>query len=236
MVFRASPILSKKPNSSSRSWLARQARDPYVRQRLTGPSSYRSRSAFKLLELDKNWGGFLSKGDVRAVVDLGAAPGGWSQVVAEKLGWINPAPFDSEMDDMLDFGLGDQDGTKQDDIRSGEAGRGVIVAVDLLPIAPIPGVHTLQTDFLSPRASSAVRAALITPQNPSGMADIILSDMAANFTGNRVRDTEMSLDICRSVFEFAKDNLRVRDTKQGTKGQEGGALLYVDGIITVFTD
>src|SRR5947199_947677 len=85
-----SVLLSSLPRSS-RTWLARQSRDPYVRLRLSHPAPYRSRSAFKLLELDAKWDGFLSRSDVRAVVDLGAAPGGWSQVVAEKLGWISIA-------------------------------------------------------------------------------------------------------------------------------------------------
>ncbi|KIO00695.1 hypothetical protein M404DRAFT_152381 [Pisolithus tinctorius Marx 270] len=200
MSFRPSDVLKKNLSSSSRSWLVRQARDPYVKQRLASATSYRSRSAFKLLEIDKNWGRFLSRNEICAVVDLGAAPGGWSQVVAEKLGWINPA--------------------------ISTVGRGVIVAVDLLHIAPIPGVHTLQMDFLSSQAAGAVKNALSAPENPSGMADIILSDMAANFSGNRVRDVEMSLDICHSVFQFAKDNLHVAAAASaGTKKQRGGTLL-----------
>ena len=53
---------------------------------MTYPANYRSRSAFKLLELDSRWH-FLGHKDVRTVVDLGAAPGGWSQIAASKLGW-----------------------------------------------------------------------------------------------------------------------------------------------------
>jgi len=81
-------------------------------------------------------------------------------------------------------------------------------------------------DFLAPPAEATVKAALATPENPSGMADIILSDMAANFSGYKSRDVESSLNICHSVFEFAKDNLRVRDMSQGAlKGHRGGTLL-----------
>ncbi|KAG6333201.1 hypothetical protein ID866_5883, partial [Astraeus odoratus] len=224
MPFRPSAALSKKLSASSRSWLTRQARDPYVKQRLASATSYRSRSAFKLLELDEEWGGFLSKRDVRAVVDLGAAPGGWSQVAAEKLGWVDPIMADADSDIPPDFGLSDQARIDKFGSWSSIAGRGVIVAVDLLPIAPIPGVHAMQMDFLSPQAADAVKAALMTPENPSGMADVILSDMAANSTGNKIRDVEMSLDICRSVFAFAKDNLHVRDSNEGTRKQRGGTL------------
>jgi 23S rRNA (uridine2552-2'-O)-methyltransferase len=61
---------------SSTRWLERQLNDPYVRR--AKAENYRSRAAYKLLELDERFG--LLKG-VKSVVDLGIAPGGWSQVV-----------------------------------------------------------------------------------------------------------------------------------------------------------
>ena len=64
---------------SSTRWLERQLNDPYVRR--ARADNYRSRAAFKLLELDERFG--LLKG-VNSVVDLGIAPGGWSQVVRRK--------------------------------------------------------------------------------------------------------------------------------------------------------
>lgn len=227
MTFRPSPILHKKLSSASRSWLSRQSRDPYVKQRNASLNAYRSRSAFKLLELNAAWGSFLSKKDIRAVVDLGAAPGGWSQVVAENFGWIDTtAPSWDDSDVAFDYGfrsgpvLGAETNIDALSSCSSKRGRGVIVSVDLLPMTPIPGVHTIQMDFLTPQAGAAVKAALSTLENPSGMADIILSDMAANFSGYKTRDVESSLDICQSVFDFAKDNLHV-----ATKGHRGGTLL-----------
>jgi 23S rRNA (uridine2552-2'-O)-methyltransferase len=65
---------------SSTRWLERQLNDPYVKK--AKAENYRSRAAYKLLELDERFG-FL-KG-VKAVVDLGIAPGGWSQVVRRKV-------------------------------------------------------------------------------------------------------------------------------------------------------
>jgi 23S rRNA (uridine2552-2'-O)-methyltransferase len=65
---------------SSNRWLERQLNDPYVRR--AKAENYRSRAAFKLLELDARFG--LLKG-VKAVVDLGIAPGGWSQVVGRRI-------------------------------------------------------------------------------------------------------------------------------------------------------
>lgn len=69
----------KKRTVSSARWLQRQLNDPYVRQ--AKADGYRSRAAYKLAELDERFG--LLKG-VKRVVDLGIAPGGWSQIVREK--------------------------------------------------------------------------------------------------------------------------------------------------------
>jgi 23S rRNA (uridine2552-2'-O)-methyltransferase len=65
---------------SSTRWLERQLNDPYVQR--ARAENYRSRAAYKLIELDERFG--LLKG-VRNVVDLGIAPGGWSQVVRRRL-------------------------------------------------------------------------------------------------------------------------------------------------------
>ena len=65
--------------ASSTRWLERQLNDPYVRR--AKAENYRSRAAYKLLELDERFG--LLKG-VKSVIDLGIAPGGWSQVVRRR--------------------------------------------------------------------------------------------------------------------------------------------------------
>ena len=65
---------------SSTRWLERQLNDPYVKR--AKAENYRSRAAYKLLELDEKFG--LLRG-VKAVIDLGIAPGGWSQVVRRKV-------------------------------------------------------------------------------------------------------------------------------------------------------
>src|SRR5713226_2978933 len=94
-------------SKSSKAWLQRHVNDPYVhRARAQG---YRSRSAYKLIEIAKR-DKLARPGD--DVVDLGAAPGGWAQALAECVG------------------------------RSGR-----VVAVDMLEIAPIPGVIVIRGDF-----------------------------------------------------------------------------------------
>ena len=71
---------AKGRTASSSRWLSRQINDPYVRQ--AKADGYRSRAAYKLLELDERFG--LLKGVSRAV-DLGIAPGGWSQVMRQRI-------------------------------------------------------------------------------------------------------------------------------------------------------
>jgi 23S rRNA (uridine2552-2'-O)-methyltransferase len=74
---------------SSTRWLERQLNDPYVKR--ARAENYRSRAAYKLLELDERFG--LLRG-VKAVVDLGIAPGGWSQVVRRKAPQANVVGID----------------------------------------------------------------------------------------------------------------------------------------------
>lgn len=69
----------KKFSESSRRWLNRQKEDPYVKQAVI--EGYRSRAAYKLIEIDNKF--HIIKGAKR-IVDIGAAPGGWSQVLSQK--------------------------------------------------------------------------------------------------------------------------------------------------------
>ena len=112
-------------SASSTRWLSRQLNDPYVAeaQRL----GYRSRAAFKLVELDARFG-LLKPG--QRVIDLGAAPGGWTQVVVA----------------ATKAGAG--------------RGAGRVVALDLLEMAPLVGAEVLRADFLDPAAPAAITAAL----------------------------------------------------------------------------
>jgi 23S rRNA (uridine2552-2'-O)-methyltransferase len=113
---------------SSKLWLERQLNDPYVaRARREG---WRSRAAFKLSELDDKHR-FLKPG--ARVVDLGAAPGGWSQVAAQRAGAAEP---------------------------SGGGARGRVVAIDLLPMDPIAGVEFVELDFLDAGAPEQLKAML----------------------------------------------------------------------------
>jgi 23S rRNA (uridine2552-2'-O)-methyltransferase len=149
---------------SSRQWLERQLNDPYVaRARREG---FRGRAAFKLIEIDDRHH-LLAKG--ARVVDLGAAPGGWSQVAARRVGAAE--------------------------------GRGRVVAVDVLAMAPVAGVEFIQLDFLDARAPDAIRSLL------DGPADVVLSDMAANATGHRRTDHLKIMALAEAAAEFAREVL-----------------------------
>jgi 23S rRNA (uridine2552-2'-O)-methyltransferase len=111
---------------SSTLWLERQLNDPYVaRARAEG---YRGRAAYKIIEIDDKYR-FLTPG--ARVVDLGAAPGGWTQVAVAR---VNPL------------------GAK----RGAPVGR--VLAIDLQPVDPIAGAELHQLDFLDEGADEVVRA------------------------------------------------------------------------------
>jgi 23S rRNA (uridine2552-2'-O)-methyltransferase len=148
---------------SSKLWLDRQLNDPYVAR--AKREGMRSRAAYKLIEIDDK-AHFLKKG--ARVIDLGAAPGGWSQVAAKRIN----AP-------------------KQ----------GRIVAIDLLEIDPLPGVEFTQLDFLDPSAPDKLKLML------NGLADVVLSDMAANATGHRKTDHIKIVALVEAAYEFAREVL-----------------------------
>lgn len=264
MPFRPSAIsLAARGSPSSRRWLARQFKDPLVKQRLTESERVRARSAYKLIDLE-NARHFLNKPDVHTVVDLGAAPGGWSQVVSAAMGWTAQdvagldrvtnvweaekemstlsgrdgkleeaeykamGSFGRKADASYDAWSVDSDpldalgldaptpSEAQIPQEVAQEGHGTIIAVDLLPIYPMPGVKTLQMDFLAPETTNYIKA--LIPAASEGKVDVILSDMAANFTGNRIHDVQSSLDICKAVFRFAQKHLRTAASIGRTRG------------------
>jgi 23S rRNA (uridine2552-2'-O)-methyltransferase len=82
---------------SSTRWLERQLNDPYVKR--AKAENYRSRAAYKLLELDERFG--LLKG-AKTIVDLGIAPGGWTQVVRRKIPQASVVGIDLLPTDPID--------------------------------------------------------------------------------------------------------------------------------------
>jgi len=160
---------------ASKLWLERQLNYPYVaRARREG---LRSRAAFKLAEIDDKF--HLLKPGAK-VVDLGAAPGGWSQIAAQRVGAARG----------------------EGDAQANMPGRGRVVAIDLLDMPAIPGVEFLQLDFLDEAAPNRLKALL------GGPADVVLSDMAANATGHRKTDHLRIMALAETAAMFARDVLR----------------------------
>ncbi|HTV97667.1 MAG TPA: 23S rRNA (uridine(2552)-2'-O)-methyltransferase RlmE [Steroidobacteraceae bacterium] len=149
--------MPKRSKSSAR-WLAEHASDEFVKR--AHREGWRSRAVFKLDEIQQRER--LFKPGMRCV-DLGAAPGGWSQYAARILG----------------------------------AG-GRIVATDLLPMEPIPGVTFIQGDFRDESVLAQILAAVGTEK-----LDLVLSDMAPNMAGIDAVDQPRSMYLAELALQFA---------------------------------
>jgi 23S rRNA (uridine2552-2'-O)-methyltransferase len=150
-------------SKTSKAWMREHINDPYVQR--AKAEGYRSRAAYKLLELDRKVR-LLVPGQL--VVDLGAAPGSWSQVAMAKLGT-----------------------------------KGRVVAVDLLPMESLAGVHFVQGDFREQEVLDALLAAL-----GGRKADLVISDLAPNISGIGVSDQARSMYLCELALEFARQCLK----------------------------
>jgi 23S rRNA (uridine2552-2'-O)-methyltransferase len=155
---------AKSRDLSSTLWLERQLNDPYVAE--ARKLGYRSRAAFKLAQLDDKLR--LLRPGMR-IVDLGAAPGGWTQVAVER--------------------------TKA--LTSGAR----IVALDILPVDPLPPATVLHMDFLDRGAPAILKQAL------DGDADLVMSDMAAPTTGHRETDHIRIIALAETAYDFAAEVL-----------------------------
>jgi 23S rRNA (uridine2552-2'-O)-methyltransferase len=155
---------AKSRDLASTLWLERQLNDPYVQE--AKKLGYRSRAAFKLAQLDDKCR--LLKPGMR-VVDLGAAPGGWTQIAVERTKAITS--------------------------------NAKIVALDILPMDPVPPAIVLHLDFTKDSAPDALKQAL------DGEADLVLSDMAAPTTGHRETDHIRIIALADMAYEFAAEVL-----------------------------
>ena len=154
--------MPRRSKSSAR-WLAEHASDPYVQR--AREEGWRSRAVFKLEEIQRS-DQLLKPG--MTVVDLGAAPGGWSQYAARIL-----------------------------------AGRGRVIAVDILPMAGLTGVEVLQGDFSEQATLDRLFGML-----DGARADLVLSDLAPNTMGIAEVDHARSMHLVDLAADFAAQALR----------------------------
>ena len=153
------------PRRSGGSWRDRQERDPYVQK--ARRDGWRSRAVYKLEQIDQKER--LLKPDMTCI-DLGSAPGSWSQYVTEKL-----------------------------------KGRARIIALDLLPMDALPCVEFIQGDFREDEILGLLKGSLGDEK-----ADLVMSDMAPNISGNKAVDQPRSMYLVEIALDLATQILKPR--------------------------
>ena len=146
-----------KKNKSSKNWVIKQHRDEFFKRAKS--SGFRSRSAYKLLELNKK---FKLFSNCNIVIDLGSYPGGWSQMLKKNLKNCQ------------------------------------ILSVDIKKMDKIEGVDFICCDFLKEESKEKILKRL------NNKADLLVSDMAADTTGNK------DLDCIRTCLLYTSPSPRDR--------------------------
>jgi len=140
----------------SKNWLSKQKRDQFfLKSKIVG---YRSRSAFKLIEMNEKFN-FLKNNTF--LLDLGSAPGGWSQVASQKI--IN----------------------------------GKILSVDLKPMEKIKNVEFIKGNFSEKKIDQKIMLYF------KSKIDVVISDMAANTTGNKSLDSYRTGELCLNALDLS---------------------------------
>ena len=145
-----------KKNKSSKNWIIQQHRDLYFKQAKS--SGFRSRSAYKLLELNKKFKFFKN---CKTALDLGSYPGGWSQILKKNIKNCK------------------------------------ILSVDIKKMEKIEGVDFLCCDFKKEDSKEKILKRL------KNKADLLVSDMACDTTGNKDLDCIRTNALCAEVIEFS---------------------------------
>ena len=145
-----------KKNKSSKNWIIQQHRDQYFKQAKS--SGFRSRSAYKLLELNKKFKFFKN---CKTALDLGSYPGGWSQILKKNIKNCK------------------------------------ILSVDIKKMEKIEGVDFLCCDFKKEDSKEKILKRL------KNKADLLVSDMACDTTGNKDLDCIRTNALCAEVIEFS---------------------------------
>jgi len=160
--------VAKKKLRTKRAWIQRHVSDPFVQAATR--QGYRARSAFKLIEIDDK-DRLLRPG--MTVVDLGAAPGSWSQVVRQRL-----AAADARL-------------------------RGRIIALDVLPMDPIDGVVFIQGDFREQETADRLAVALGGAKADLILSDLSpnLSGIAAADAARGLHLLELALEFSQLALK-----------------------------------
>ncbi len=150
-------------SKNNNSWMNEHFNDKYVKQ--AQKDGFRSRASYKLIEINNKDKLFRP---AMQVVDLGAAPGGWSQVATKLIG-----------------------------------NNGRIVASDILAIEPLSGVDFIQGDFTEQKVYEAILKAINDKK-----ADLVISDMAPNMSGNSAVDQPRAMYLIEHALDMATQVLK----------------------------
>jgi 23S rRNA (uridine2552-2'-O)-methyltransferase len=170
---------SDKRKTSSTKWLQRQLNDPYVAK--AKRDGFRSRAAYKLLEIHEKFNIFQPG---MKVIDLGAAPGGWSQVAVKLVALKNNKTSNSSLVPQ-------------------------VIGIDLLDVEPVSGVEFIKGDF-----TNSVELILKKLHNRTIASeldfcvDVVMSDMAANTIGHTATDHIRIMSLCEQALQFALSVLK----------------------------
>jgi 23S rRNA (uridine2552-2'-O)-methyltransferase len=165
-----------KSSKVNRAWLNDHVNDTYVK--LAKKDGYRARAAYKLQEIDDTLH-LIKPGQL--VVDLGSAPGAWSQYVRRKLSPKSATGGGAAAGEL----------------------NGRIIALDMLPMEAIEGVLFIQGDL----REDAVLAQLAEHMQGQ-LADVVVSDMAPNLSGISSADAARIEHLIELALEFAQDHLK----------------------------
>ncbi len=168
--------MAKGKNKFNQSWLHDHINDPYVK--MAQREGYRARAAFKLKEIDEQ-DKLIQPGQV--IVDLGAAPGSWSQYARNKLA-ASPRAVDGRID-------------------------GAVVAIDILPMDPVADVIFIQGDFREEEVFRQLESVVLEASGGSRI-DLVISDMAPNLSGVAFADAARIEYLCDLALEFAQAHLK----------------------------
>jgi 23S rRNA (uridine2552-2'-O)-methyltransferase len=168
--------INSKSKKVNKAWLHDHLNDTYVK--LAKREGYRARAAYKLKEIDEALG-LIRPGQV--VVDLGSAPGAWSQYLRRR--------FAPRVAGTGGAASGELDGT--------------IIALDVLPMEPIDGVLFLQGDIREDEVLERLNKAV------AGRAvDVVVSDMAPNLSGIEASDAARMEHLVELALDFAVAHLK----------------------------
>ncbi len=168
--------IDSKSKKINKAWVNQHVNDPYVK--LAQREGYRARAAYKLKEIDESLG-LIRPGQV--VVDLGSAPGAWSQYLRRRFAPKSAGTGGAAVGELL----------------------GTIIALDILPMEPIEGVLFIQGDFREQVVADQLHAAVA-----GRPVDVVVSDMAPNLSGIESADAARIEHLIELGLDFARHHLK----------------------------